>query len=80
MARDGLAKYSRNTDRVHELTPHIRYAGRNSVTSPLRGGNDDPMSPAFVPLDKRTELEQARFWARQFLTKRMAQQEAEFDA
>jgi len=80
MANEGWAKFSKNTDRVHELVPHIRYHNTNSVTAPVRGGPDDPGSEMFVPLDNRSELEQARFWARQFLSKQQGHQEAEFDA
>lgn len=80
MAHEGWARYSQNTDRAHQLIPHIRYHGGNSVTAPIRGGPDDPGSELFVPLDKRNDLEQARFWARQFLSKQAGHQEAEFDA
>lgn len=78
----GEASKSRNTDRMHQLYPAISYAngGRSQLLSPIRDGPDDPGSPNFIPLDKRGEIGQARFWARQNMRQLTRQEEAETDA
>lgn len=61
----------------------IRYQMRKagaSVASPIRGGGDDPESGNFLPLDRRKEIDKARFWALHRLGHFQRQKAGVFDA
>lgn len=54
------------TEELERVPRNIRYSptATPGFREPWSDSPDNPLSPAFVPLDKRGETGQARWWAR----------------
>lgn len=60
-----MSNHSRHSPAASDETTEgqtIHYYKSSKTMSPIDPG-DDPMSGDFRPLDKRTAIDQARFWA-----------------
>jgi len=76
------SQYSPSADDDARSGYVIRYQLRKggNLASPVSGEGDDPGSPNFLPLDKRKEIDKARFWALHRMGQFTRQKAGIFDA